>query len=286
MDFVSLDVETANADMSSICQIGIVRFKNGIAEEEWVSYVDPESYFDPVSTSIHGISQHTVRGAPTYKDVHETLCALLQNNVVVTHTAFDRVAIARACSRCNSPPLTCTWLDSARVARRAWTQFSRVGYGLANVCKELQINFKHHDALEDAKAAGLIIVAAIESTGLDLEKWLHRVTQPIDPSASSGQIARTGNAEGQLFGETVVFTGALQIPRREAADMAARLGCAVAPNVSKKVTMIVVGDQDVTKLAGHDKSSKHRKAEDLILSGHPIRILSESDFRNLMALSN
>ena len=67
--------------------------------------------------------------------------------------------------------------------------------------------------------------------------------------------------------------------------MAADIGCQVAPNVTKNTTLLVVGDQDVQRLAGHTKSSKHRKAEDLILKGQPIRILRESDFRELVALS-
>ena len=46
MDFVSIDVETANADMASICQIGIARYENSELTNEWVTYVDPEDYFD------------------------------------------------------------------------------------------------------------------------------------------------------------------------------------------------------------------------------------------------
>jgi DNA polymerase-3 subunit epsilon len=49
---------------------------------------------------------------------------------------------------------------------------------------------------------------------------------------------------------------------------------------------LVVGDQDVTRLAGHSKSSKHRKAEELIAKGVPIRILRESDFQELGRLGN
>jgi DNA polymerase-3 subunit epsilon len=53
--------------------------------------------------------------------------------------------------------------------------------------------------------------------------------------------------------------------------------------------MLVVGIQDNTKLAGYEKSSKHRKAEELIESGINIRILSEKDFVeicNLMGQSD
>jgi DNA polymerase III subunit epsilon len=88
-----------------------------------------------------------------------------------------------------------------------------------------------------------------------------------------------------LFGEVLVFTGAVDIPRREAADLAAALGCEVASGVTKKTTLLVVGDTDVGRLAGHDKSSKHRKAEDLVAAGFSIKIVRETDFRQLAALA-
>ena len=83
----------------------------------------------------------------------------------------------------------------------------------------------------------------------------------------------------------MVFTGALTLPRSQAADLAASAGADVRSGVSKKTTLLVVGDQDVSKLVGRDKSSKHRKAEKLIESGIRIRVLSESDFRQLLEVS-
>ena len=47
--------------------------------------------------------------------------------------------------------------------------------------------------------------------------------------------------------------------------------------------MLVVGDQDLSVLAGHEKSSKHRKAEDLIEKGQDIKILKESEFMRLVS---
>jgi DNA polymerase-3 subunit epsilon len=121
---------------------------------------------------------------------------------------------------------------------------------------------------------------------MDIEQWIDRVELPIAPgSASATSITREGNIEGPLHGEVMVFTGALEIPRREAADLAAEAGCQVVARVTKKTTILVDGDQDVRRLAGHKKSSKHRKAGDLLLAGNPIRILGESDFRSLISLA-
>jgi DNA polymerase-3 subunit epsilon len=284
MDFIALDFETANTDMSSICQVGLANFKNGLLQEEWKTYIDPEDFFDEMNISIHGINESTVEGAPTLPDVASRIYNYLDGRIAVCHTPFDRVAIQQACIKYNLRMPTCTWLDSARVTRRTWEQFAWSGYGLANVCTSLGYQFTHHDALEDAKAAAHILLASIEKTGIDLYGWLRRVEQPIDPSKSSYNISREGNPEGFLYGEVLVFTGALVIPRREAADMAAKIGCTVADGVTKNTTILVVGDQDVKKLAGHEKSSKHRKAEVLIQKGQTLRILRESDFKELVNL--
>ena len=64
--------------------------------------------------------------------------------------------------------------------------------------------------------------------------------------------------------------------------MAADAGCNVVNTVSNKVTMLVVGIQDESKLKGYQKSSKHRKVEEFIEKGVDIQILSESDFSGLM----
>jgi DNA polymerase III subunit epsilon len=291
MSFVAIDVETANADMASICQIGLAVCENGKLSDEWETYVDPEDYFDGLNVSIHGIDESVVDGAPTFAELNDTLHSYLDGKIVVCHTHFDRVALSRAAQRYEVSAPECTWLDSASVARRTWNECAWRGYGLSKVCEIIGYQFRHHDALEDAKAAAHVLLAAISKCSLDVDAWLKRVRQPIDLTkirsySHSEKILRDGNPEGALYGEVLVFTGALEIPRHEAADLAAAIGCRVATGVTKETTLLVVGDQDIKKLAGHEKSSKHRKAIELIEKGASIRILQESDFRELARLSN
>jgi DNA polymerase-3 subunit epsilon len=280
VNFVAVDVETANSKLSSICQIGVAEFQNGALANKWQSLVNPEDQFDGINVSIHGIDEEAVQDAPTWADLFPLVSALLHDKLVVCHTAFDRVAVTRACERYELHWCSCRWLDSARVVRRAWTEFAQSGYGLSNVAAHFGIRYKEHDALEDARCAGEILLRAIAHTGLSTEQWLERVEQPIGSNGSQ-TIERDGNAEGPLYGEVLVFTGTLSMPRRVAADAAAEAGCRVDAGVTKHTTLLVVGDEDLRKLAGHDKSSKHRKAEDLIAKGQPIRILAESDFERI-----
>lgn len=281
MGFVVIDVETANADLASICQVGIASYQERRLVDAWVSLVNPEDEFDPINTSIHGIDEQQVRTAPNWAAVLPNVMTRIQNRIVVSHTPFDRLALARACDRSKVVVCACTWLDSARVVRRAWPEFSKCGYGLSNVAIHFGIEYRAHDALEDARCAGELVLRAIADTGLDVEQWLTRVKQPIDLTAPQGY-RRDGNPDGELFGEVLVFTGTLSVPRREAADAAAAAGCRVDDGVTKHTTLLVVGDEDLRRLNGHEKSSKHRKAEQLIANGQPIRILGESDFRRIV----
>lgn len=273
--FLALDVETANPDFASLCQLGIVLFKDGEVEWAWETLLNPEDYFDPWHVSIHGIHERAVSTAPTFPAVYDHLKNTLGGRVVVCHSAFDRAAIAQAQAKYGLPEITASWIDTARVARRAWPkEFARAGYGLANVAEWCGIDFNHHQAVEDARAAGLVLLKAISHTGIGLEDWFARVSQPIDPRG----VSREGHPEGFLSGEVMVFTGALVIPRREAADLAAAAGCAVRANVTGRTTLLVVGQQDLRRLEGHTKSRNHRRAEALRDEGHPIRIVGEDDF--------
>lgn len=280
MNFVAVDVETANANLSSICQIGAASFNDGKLCETWETLVNPEDYFDPFNEEIHGISEEQVRGSPTWCEAFASLRPLIEGKIVVSHTAFDRVSFLRACEKNGIPTCEARWLDSAKVVRRAWPEYSRSGYGLANVAAHLDIVYRAHDALEDARCAGEILIRAIAATGLTVEDWLHRVKLPVHSATCS--VSRDGNPEGPLYGEILVFTGAISMNRFQAADAAALAGCEVGAGVTKHTTLLVVGDQDVRRLAGKQKSSKLCKAELLISNGQKIRILCESDFLKMI----
>ena len=171
MTFVAIDVETANSFVSSICQIGIAEYASGSLVAEWETLVNPQGGFDPWNIAIHGITADMAADAPALPDIYEQLAERLHGKTVVCHTHFDRIALRRAVNLYGLPPIECAWLDSAQVARRAWRQFARRGYNLKNVCNFLGYAFDHHNALEDAKAAGFIVLEACRQSGMSIEDW-------------------------------------------------------------------------------------------------------------------
>jgi len=277
MKYYVIDVETANPDYSSICQIGLVEMLGSRVTNEVRQLIDPCSYFDPFNTSIHGISANDVIGQPTFSQFISNLVEMLNDAIVVHHGHFDRTAFNRASQVFETETLSVKWLDSTKIVRRTWPEFSSKGYGLSNLASFFNYQFEHHDALEDAKFTQFVVSQAIKASGIGLEEWLQRVEQPISGS-SANNFSRTGKKDVIFSGSTIVFTGSLKAPRRDAADIAQKLGFDVTNSVTKSTTHLCVGLQDIDKLNGYKKSSKQRKAEQLITSGQELTILSESDF--------
>lgn len=279
MNFLAVDVETANADLASICSVGFVYFKDGHVSNRLGFLINPEDNFDPVNIGIHGIRPEHVANSPTMREIFPAINNALTTTVVVHHTHFDKVALCRAAEKYGFDSPACRWLDTARVARIAWAEFSKRGYGLRNLATAFEIKFEHHDAIEDAYAAGEILLRALRETDSTVDEWMVRLTRSLSKKSNS-RISRQGNDAGPLAGEVLVFTGELSISRAEAADLAAQVGCDVAPSVTKATTMLVIGDEEIR--AQKAKTSKHKKAEKLISSGQYIKIIGENDFRRLV----
>ena len=170
--FHAIDVETANRKRSSICQIGVVLIEDGriVREKGWL--VNPREPFEEVNTRVHGLKGTHVENEPTWKDTGMRIAAILEGSIVVSHTGFDRRAVEQANRKQGIGTLAARWVDSAKMAQKTWPdQFGTKGYGLAEVAGYLGIRFKHHDAVEDARAAALIALKACSESGIPIEQW-------------------------------------------------------------------------------------------------------------------
>mgnify|MGYP001568513570 FL=1 len=169
--FISIDVETANNDISSICQIGMVRFENGVAVESYDKLINPQTFFLGMNTSIHGIDAEMVRSAPKFFEIFDEIDAWLSSGIVTSHSYFDRSAIYRAIIENLIPQKAYSWLDATTIIRRTWPKYSKRGYGLGNLARDFEIEFKHHDACEDARVSGELLCKALADGEYTLTQW-------------------------------------------------------------------------------------------------------------------
>jgi DNA polymerase-3 subunit epsilon len=288
MQFIAVDVETANHNRATICQIGLAHFQDGRMVNAWDQLINPEAAFDACNVQLHGIDSVKVRGHPTYRDVAGAINKFLDGNFVVAHNAsFDREAIHKASIKYRVAPPNCRWLDSMKIC----------GGSLADNCEQYGVELKrHHHAGYDAKACGEIFLAAARRRRLvdrDLlrcelkpEKFAADqiggdVLREFRPEGQRGRAdvyfpesvkSKDGEPDGPLYGHVVVFSGNPGIQKSEATDIVAKKGCDVRNTLTNQTTVLIVGDG-----AGQNKI---REARERNRKGQGIEIiLGELDFR-------
>ncbi|HQS95067.1 MAG: hypothetical protein B7X90_01885 [Novosphingobium sp. 17-62-19] len=279
--FVALDVETANPRYHSICQIGVVLFENGreVAAEKVL--VNPREEFGEWQMRVHSIRPDHVADAPCFAEHHEWLCRWTKGEIVVSHSGFDPSAIAMACGVHGVAEPDCQWIDSRDMARGAWPGLK--SYTLPNLAKALNITYAAHDALEDARACGLLFLHSIAGTPIAaVAVGAGGGAEASKSGRWPGKLRRAGSGAGALLGETVVFTNDFAAGKEAVAAMAAAAGADVEDGVNKRTTMVVVGTRNA--LPGWQaKSNKHLKAEKMFDQGHSIRIVDVDDFMAMAA---
>ena len=137
---------------------------------EWRSFVDPGESFHSFHTGLHGIDANAVRNASTFPDLYGELERRFSRSIAIGHSSFDRQALNRTVEKYSLPTFPVAWLDSTVIAREAWPGLS--SYALGPLAEMLNIDFRHHDALEDARAAAKVVLRACSTAGRDIESWL------------------------------------------------------------------------------------------------------------------
>jgi DNA polymerase-3 subunit epsilon len=173
--FIAIDVETANRKSHSICQIGLAMVSERGVVDTASFLVDPKEPFAAFNIDLHGIGPWTVEHAPDFTTVLTELRPLLEKNILIQHSSFDKRAFAAACGVCDLPVLSSDWCDSVTIARRAWPELKgNGGHGLANLKTHLNLVFNHHDAEEDARAAAEVVLHAELHSGQDFRTLLSK----------------------------------------------------------------------------------------------------------------
>ncbi len=323
MDFTAIDFETANGFRGSPCSVGLVKVRNGVLVEEAYWLMRPPAghdYFDPRNVQIHGITAPQVAGEPRFGELYGQIQDFIGADAVVAHNAAFDVGVIRSALEVSG--LAGPAFDYACTVVLSRKSYALPSYSLPFVAEAAGVPLlKHHDAVEDARAcAGILVdiarrreadsVAGVFASlnlsvphqgGYDPERdELSKPTRAAMARAESGEVpapAFSGwPAEGPnppanlaadpahpLFGQTVVFTGNLSLPRGTAKERAAELGAQPASGVTRKTTVLVVGGGfAAADLRTGRVTSKARRVLELQQRGQGIEVLSEGEFMQMI----
>ncbi|MDO5098859.1 MAG: exonuclease domain-containing protein [Corynebacterium sp.] len=211
LNFVGIDVETANADWGSICQIGIVEVIDGAIGKTQCWLCQPPtslSEFDPANIAIHGIQPEDVADAPPFAEVLAEVVAAVGQSPLVAHNAqFDFTAFSRACAAAQVP--TPKWDFACSLAASRAAKLGVVSHRLPVVANFLDVPLrKHHDAAADAEAcAGILVNLALRagysgslnevfsSFGFSMGNLNDKRVYPVLNNPPSTRLAQTGTTD-------------------------------------------------------------------------------------------
>ena len=181
--FIAFDVETASIDAHSICQVGLACVDHFGRIDTFSLLVNPRCAYSPFNTQLHGIKASMTDDAPDFAEVLLALFPLMAAQPIVQHSTFDQRAVNAAAGQygLDAPPFA--WVNSVTIARKAWPEWlGQGGHGLAHLKKQLALEFQHHDAGEDARAAAQVVLLAEERLGRALVEALVPKARRVSPA--------------------------------------------------------------------------------------------------------
>lgn len=167
VDFIALDLETANGSRGSACAVGLVEVRGGGITSTWSSLMQPPdrfSSFAASNTAVHGLFAADVEDAPRFDELWPSIESRLQPLTVIAHNAqFDLGVIQDATwgsgLKCPRLRYGCTLL----LARR---HYDLESYTLDVVAEAAGVTLdRHHDALSDSLAAAEVLLQIVENAG-------------------------------------------------------------------------------------------------------------------------
>lgn len=160
MDFIAIDVETANFSPSSICAIGAVKVVDDVIVESRYSLVRPEpDYYASRCTEVHGLTDDDTYNAPTFGEVWSEWSEWLEGFRLIAHNApFDSKCIRAACSVYGLEH-DFEWGCTLKAARTKIPKYALQSKTLDSLCDFFGIPLEHHhNALDDAEACAKIAI--------------------------------------------------------------------------------------------------------------------------------
>ena len=176
------------------------------------------------------------------------------------------------------------FIDLMRLSRKLYPEFKN--HKLKTVAENLKVDTdNNHRALKDCSITldcFQITTSHIKDNNINLKKLFSRSYSTIDLRTLKSKES-IFDEDHILFGMNCVFTGKLErMDRKDAAQLVVNLGGKCLNSVTKKANFLILGNFDYNATVKDGKSSKLKKAEQLILEGQDLQILSEDVFYDLV----
>ena len=308
-DYVVLDIETTGLDPNTdkIMELAAIRYSCGKEVERFQTLVNPERSIPHRISDKTGIRQADVENAPRLVDVANDFLQFIGTSPLLGHCIrrFDIPRLSHYLQVEFENPIA----DTYDIAKRAFPEL--VNYELDYTLEHLKCIFYlsdgvSHRALADVETANALFLVCMTPWKYTSEVanayWrlkdcgynvpprspkygpIKKAPKKHDNSfeykrVEKGKPSATADPKHPLFGKLLAFTGNLSIPRNEAVRLIRNVGADYKEDVSRKISYLVVGEQDANPVSSNAMSSSEKKARSINESGKAhIEIIGEAEF--------
>lgn len=285
-DYCVLDTETTglSAYYDEIIEIGILKVRNNVIVDRYVQLIKPENPIDEFITYLTGITNDMVKDMPSIIDLREEVLQFIGDDIIIGHnTSFDIRFINEGLNLI----LNNNYMDTMQFARKLYTEMKH--HRLSDLTEYLGLHNNEHRALSDCIATKELY-DSIKKSMSEKNLEIH------DLWASNKKNGRKGidiksikpteveiDEDNFFYNRHVVFTGKLdKMIRKDAMQIVVNLGGILDNSVTKQTNYLILGNNDYNAILKGEKSSKHKKAEKLMIDGQDISIIDELTFYDLL----
>lgn len=299
LDYTIIDIETTGLDpkIDEIIEIGAIKVRDGRVVDEFESLVKPNGYyfyddndneyFTYVSefiTELTGITNEMLENAPKIDEVLPDFINFIGNDILVGHNInFDINFLYDNCYEIIEHKLQNDFVDLMRLTRKIYPDF--INHKLVTIAENFGIDISNtHRSLADCKVTYECfskLSQYINENNIDLKELFFKQYK-LDLTNIKANVTNF-DEDHPLYNKYCTFTGKLEkMNRKDAAQLVVDLGGHCLNNVTKETNFLILGSFDYCSNIKGNKSSKLKKAEELILKGQDLQILSEDVFYDLV----
>lgn len=294
-DYTVIDIETTGLDPQycEIIEISAIRYEGSREIDSFSNLVKPEQPIDSFITSLTGITNEMVENAPSISEVILNFYHFIGEDILVGYNVgFDINFLYDNLKRYHNIPLSNPWINIMRIAKKILPEQER--YTQPDIAAYYQIKVKRaHRAEADCETCHAIFEAmkmdilARGQTYEEIKSMFKRAPRSKEQLWSAKDIvtdAKEIDVTNPLYGKYCVFTGKLEkMERKTAAQLVVNHGGIYEDRVTKKTNFLILGNLDFCSSIKEGKSRKYRQAEEYILKGQDLKILSETVFYDMLS---
>lgn len=291
-EYTVIDLETTGLDPKycEIIELAAIKVSKNEIVDTYQTLVRPEAEISYFITQLTGITNEMVAGAPAVQEALPPYLDFLGDGILVGHNVhFDISFLFENAVKHLEKGLPNDFVDTLRLSRKLYPELAH--HRLKDMAEYLKIEVDGaHRALFDCHTTQRLLYnlyCQAEKQYGTVEYFFNTCNSVKFGRGADARLLSTDKKEFDtshpLYGKLCVFTGTLnKMARKDAMQKVLDLGGQCGNSVTAETNFLILGNNDFCKILKGNKSSKHKKAEELKLKGNDIEIITENVFYNML----